>query len=59
MTLPHERMRSIKYAEEFLCSLLFPNKTPRVPKKIREKAHRILRHYPSAFEVDWYWKEGR
>ena len=59
MTLPHERIRSIKYAEKFLCELLFPNKTPRVPKKIREEAHRILRHYPSNCEVDWYWKEEK
>jgi len=47
MTLPDERFRSIQRTEEFLQDLLNPQKTPRIPKEIREQARWCLRHYPS------------
>jgi len=47
MTLPDERFRSIQRTEEFLQDLMNPQKTPRIPKEIREQARRCLRHYPS------------
>jgi hypothetical protein len=46
MTVPAERSRAVVYTEEFLLSLLDPKKTPRVPKAIRDKAYRLLKHYP-------------
>ena len=49
MTLPDERYRAVLAAEEFLYELLDPKKT-KVPKRIREQARSILRHYPS----DWH-----
>lgn len=52
MTVPIERTSAVKNAEQFLYDLLDPKKTPRVPKAIRERAHRILRHYPSRLEMD-------
>lgn len=49
MTIPIERTRAVNKAREFLYDLLDPKKTPRVPKAIREKALRILKHYPGEF----------
>ena len=51
MTLPDERYRAIKYAHEFLRDLLNPKKTPRVPRAIRDRAYRVLRHFPHEYEL--------
>jgi len=47
MTLPDERFRSVLRTEEFLQDLTNPQKTPRIPKEIREQARWCLRHFPS------------
>jgi hypothetical protein len=52
MTVPIERTNAVIWTEEFLLELLDPKKTPRVPKVIRERARRMLRHYPSKFDMD-------
>lgn len=52
MTVPVERTNSVIWTEEFLLDLCNPQKTPRVPKAIRERARRMLRHYPSKFDMD-------
>ena len=52
MTVPVERTNAVLWTEEFLVDLLDPKKTPRVPKAIRDQARRLLRHYPSKFEMD-------
>ena len=46
MTLPDERTRAIVKARNFLYDLTDPKKTPRIPKAVRERARRILKHYP-------------
>jgi hypothetical protein len=46
MTIPTERTRSVLSAREFLYALIDPQKTPRVPRPIRQHALRVLRHYP-------------
>ena len=51
MTVPAERSLSIEYAEKFLLDLLDPKATPKVPKEIRERARRVLRHFPNSFHV--------
>ena len=51
MTLPDERFRSIQRTEEFLQDLMNPQKTPRIPKEIREQARWCLRHYPSEYDL--------
>ena len=51
MTLPDERFRSIQRTEEFLQDLMNPQKTPRIPKEIREQARWCLRHYPSYYNL--------
>jgi len=52
MTLPDERFRSIKWAQDFLRELLDPKKTPRVPKGIRNRARSVLKHFPSQYEME-------
>ena len=51
MTLPDERYRAVKWAEEFLLELTDPKKTPGIPKKIRQQAWSILRHYPTVWDM--------
>ena len=46
MTLPDERSRSIAHAREFLRDLLDPKKTPKVPRYVRDRASRCLKHFP-------------
>lgn len=58
MTIPSERTRAVVYTEQFLCDLLDPKKTPRVPKEIRQRARALLRHYPNRFEMEMTVREG-
>ena len=48
MTLPDERYRAVKNAQQFLARLA-GGEYPRVPKAVRDEARSILRHYP----LDW------
>ena len=50
MTLPDERYRAVKYAEQFL-QRLAGGDIPRVPKAVREEARSLLRHYPGAWDM--------
>jgi len=52
MTLPDERYRSVRWAREFMYELVDPKKTPGVPKRIRDTARSVLRHYPSDWDMD-------
>ena len=51
MTLPDERYRAVLHTEKFLQRLAGGELT-RVPKAVREEARRLLRHYPSAYDLD-------
>lgn len=51
MTIPKERSMAIENAELFLRDLLNPKATPKVPREVRERARRVLRHFPSRFEM--------
>jgi hypothetical protein len=51
MTLPDERYRAVKQAEQLLKDLCDPSKTPRVPKTIRQRASGCLRHYPGTWDM--------
>jgi hypothetical protein len=51
MTIPSERTRAVINTHRFLLGLLSPKETPRVPKKIRKMAARLLRHYPSGTDL--------
>jgi hypothetical protein len=50
MTLPDERYRAVRYAEQFL-SRLAGGHYARVPKAVREEARSILRHYPNQYDM--------
>jgi hypothetical protein len=52
MTLPDERYRAMKCAEQFLLDLCNPKATPKVPAAIRYRARSILKHYPTKFDID-------
>lgn len=52
MTLPDERFRAVRYAQDFLRDLLDPKATPRIPKEIRRRARSVLKHFPSQYEME-------
>lgn len=52
MTLPTERTNAVLRTEQFLIDLLDPKKTPRVPKSVRQEAGRLLKHYPSKYDME-------
>jgi hypothetical protein len=52
MTIPVERTNAVINTEQFLVDLLDPKKTPRVPRYVRDQAHRLLRHYPTKYDMD-------
>jgi len=51
MTLPDERYRAIKMAEQLLRDLCDPKLTPRVPRVVRVRAMSALRHYPGSYDL--------
>ena len=52
MTIPFERTRAVDMARSFMEDLIDPQKTPRVPKAIRQQALYVLRHYPTQFDME-------
>ena len=52
MTLPDERYRAVRMAENFMKDLCDPRVTPRVPRHIRERARGVLRHYPTTYDME-------
>jgi hypothetical protein len=52
MTMPDERYRAVRMAEQLLKDLCDPSKTPRVPKTVRARASGCLRHYPGSWDMD-------
>ncbi len=52
VTLPYERMNSLRSAEQLLCDLLDPKVTPRVPRAVRQRARSVLRHFPLGSQLD-------
>ena len=46
VTTRSEELRTVAQVREFLRELLDPKTTPKVPATIRDKARRLLRHYP-------------
>lgn len=52
MTLPHERFRAIAKTRHFLGALVDPKRTPGVPGELRAEARRLLKHYPTQYDLD-------
>jgi hypothetical protein len=53
MTLPIERTNAVLNVEQFLMDLRDPKKYPRVPRAVRQEASRLLRHYPSKYNMKY------
>jgi hypothetical protein len=53
MTLPDERYRAVLNTEQFLLELGNPRATPGIPRRIRERAQSLLRHYPTSYEMSY------
>lgn len=51
VTTPVERTRAVMAAERFLGRLV-RREIKGVPKAVREEANRILRHYPSQYDLE-------
>jgi hypothetical protein len=51
MTMPRERTQAVLRAERFLMDLRNPKKYPRVPSEVRKEANRLLKHYPSQYDM--------
>ena len=51
MTLPDERYRAVMQTIQFLTDLQSLAVYPRVPKKVRERALSLLRHYPDTWDM--------
>ena len=52
MTLPDERYRAIRQTRQFLLDLQDRTVYPRVPRAVRAEAYRLLRHYPSDYDLE-------
>ena len=50
--LPLEEYHGLKETYKLLCHLIDPQKTPKIPKYIRDKARACLRHYPSGRKLE-------
>lgn len=46
MSIPSEEAAAIDAARRFLFDLMNPKATPRVPKAVRQRAYRVVKHYP-------------
>ena len=51
MTMPRERTHAVLRVERFLMDLRDPKKYPRVPSEVRKEASRLLKHYPSQYDM--------
>lgn len=52
MTLPNEWFISMRNTRKFLFDLLDRQQTKKVPKEIRERASRCLKHFPFDIEIN-------
>jgi hypothetical protein len=52
MTLPDERYRAVIQTAKFLQALSYSSETKRIPLAIRKEARRLLRHYPTEWDMD-------
>lgn len=52
MTLPDERYRAVVQTAKFLQALSYSSEIKRVPLAVRREARRLLRHYPSEYDMN-------
>jgi hypothetical protein len=52
VTLPDERYRAMRQTGQFLRDLQDRTIYPRVPRSVRAEAYRLLRHYPTEWDLE-------
>jgi hypothetical protein len=52
VTLPDERYRAMRQTRQFLQDLQDPTMYSRVPRMVRAEAYRLLRHYPTEYDLE-------
>jgi len=52
MTLPYEQYLAINNTREFLFSLMDPQRTPKAPRYLRERARQLLKHFPTEYDAN-------
>jgi hypothetical protein len=57
MTLPHEEYQSLIATKNFLYDLLNSAHTPNVPSEVRERAYRVLKHFPMQHRLNEIYKD--
>jgi hypothetical protein len=57
MTLPYEEYHSLVATKNFLYDLLNPAHTPKVPSEVRERAERVLKHFPMQHRLNEIYKD--
>jgi hypothetical protein len=57
MTLPYEEYQSLIATKNFLYDLLNSAHTPKVPSEIRERASRVLKHFPMQHRLNEIYKD--
>ena len=57
MTLPHEEYYSLVATKNFLYDLLNSAHTPNIPSEVRERASRVLKHFPMQHRLNEIYKD--
>ena len=57
MTLPDEEYYSLVAVKQFLYDLMNPAHTPNVPTEIRDRARRVIKHFPMQNRLNELYKE--
>lgn len=56
MTLPHEEYYSLVAVKNFLYDLMNPAHTKNVPSEVRERASRLIKHFPMQHRLNELYK---
>ena len=56
MTTSSERTNAVLRTRQLMLDLITPSATPKVPRPIRQRALRCLRHYPATYELERLWQ---
>jgi hypothetical protein len=57
MTLPHEEYHSLVAVKNFLYDLMNPAHTKNVPSEVRERASRLIKHFPMQHRLNEMYKD--
>lgn len=57
MTIPIEELYTLKHTRQFLMDLNDREQYPRIPKRVRQIALSLLKHYPDQYVLDELWND--